>query len=288
MPEAPATLVKKSRSSFYYSFLFLPRPKREAIYAVYALCRSVDDIADDSGDAAGKAGRLKAWREELDRCYAGRPTHPITEQLGECLSRYPIPQGYFEELLAGVEMDLTINRYPTFVDLSRYCYRVASVVGLICIEIFGYTQEMTKEYAVNLGLALQLTNILRDLKTDGQRGRIYLPQEDLQRFGYREEDLLNCRYTPEFFPLMHVEADRAREYFKQAARSLPSEDRKSMVAAEIMGKIYRETLETIARKDFRVFEDRIALSSARKLQLALSTWAQHWFRVQSSEFRVQS
>ncbi|MFQ5846331.1 MAG: presqualene diphosphate synthase HpnD [Candidatus Methylomirabilales bacterium] len=287
MPEAVATLVKKSQSSFYYSFLFLPRPKREAIYAVYALSRSVDDIADDPGDVAEKAERLKAWREELDRCYAGRPTHPITTQLRDCLDRYPVPQRYFEELLAGVEMDLTISRYSTFADLHRYCYRVASVVGLICIEIFGYRHETTKAYAVNLGLALQLTNILRDLKTDGRRGRIYLPQEDLQRFEYREDDLLNGRYTPAFFSLMRFEADRARESFRQAAASLHPEDRKNMVAAEIMGRIYRETLEAIERKNYRVFGDRIALSTARKLQLALTTWTQHRFTVQGSGFRVK-
>ena len=275
MSEALATLVRKSRSSFYYSFLFLPRPKRDAIYAVYALCRAVDDVADDAGDMEAKAERLKGWREELDRCYAGRPTHPITRALRDCLSRYPIPKGYFEELIAGVEMDLTLTRYRTFADLTRYCYRVASVVGLICIEIFGYRREATKEYAINLGLALQLTNILRDLKTDGRRGRIYLPQEDLERFGYSEDDLLHCRYTPGFFPLMRFEADRARDYFRRAAESLPSEDRKNMVAAEIMGRIYRETLEMIARKEFRVFEDRIALSRARKIRLALMTWARH-------------
>ncbi|HEY4719103.1 MAG TPA: presqualene diphosphate synthase HpnD [Candidatus Methylomirabilis sp.] len=275
MSEALATLVRKSRSSFYYSFLFLPRPKRDAIYAVYALCRAVDDVADDAGDMEAKAERLKGWREELDRCYAGRPTHPITRALRDCLSRYPIPKGYFEELIAGVEMDLALTRYRTFADLTRYCYRVASVVGLICIEIFGYRREATKEYAINLGLALQLTNILRDLKTDGRRGRIYLPQEDLERFGYSEDDLLHCRYTPGFFPLMRFEADRARDYFRRAAESLPSEDRKNMVAAEIMGRIYRETLEMIARKEFRVFEDRIALSRARKIRLALMTWARH-------------
>jgi len=282
MSEALATLVRKSRSSFYYSFLFLPRPKRDAIYAVYALCRAVDDVADDAGDMEAKAQRLKGWREELDRCYAGRPTHPITRALRDCLSRYPIPKGYFEELIAGVEMDLTLTRYRTFADLTRYCYRVASVVGLICIEIFGYRREATKEYAINLGLALQLTNILRDLKTDGRRGRIYLPQEDLERFGYREDDLLHCRYTPGFFPLMRFEADRARDYFRRAAESLPSEDRKNMAAAEIMGRIYRETLETIARKEFRVFEDRIALSRARKIRLALMTWARTKFTVQGS------
>ncbi len=275
MSEAVATLVKQSRSSFYYSFFALPKAKREAVYAVYALSRSVDDIADEPGDITEKAERLKAWREELDRCYAGEPTQPITIQLQACLRRYPIPQRYFEELIAGVEMDLTIDRYPTFADLYRYCYRVASVIGLICIEIFGYTNEMTKEYAINLGLALQLTNILRDLKTDGQRGRIYLPQEDLQRFGYREEDLLGCRYTPEFFPLARFAADRARDYFRRAAERLPPEDRKNLVAAEIMGRIYRETLEVIAQHGYRVFDNRIALSSARKLQLALTTWARH-------------
>ncbi|MEE8325705.1 MAG: squalene/phytoene synthase family protein, partial [candidate division NC10 bacterium] len=169
MSETPARLVRKSRSSFSYSFRFLPRPKREAIYAVYAFCRVVDDIADDAGDVTEKAERLKGWREEIDRCYAGQPTHPITTQLRDCLNRYPIPKAYFEELVAGVEMDLTISRYATFADLYTYCYRVASVVGLICIEIFGYSQESTKDYAVNLGLALQLTNILRDVKPDGQR-----------------------------------------------------------------------------------------------------------------------
>src|SRR3989304_6285497 len=240
MSEALATLVRKSRSSFYYSFLFPPRPKRDAIYAVYALCRAVDDVADDAGDMEAKAERLKGWREELDRCYAGRPTHPITRALRDCLSRYPIPKGYFEELIAGVEMDLTVTRYRPFADLTRYCYRVASVVGLICIEIFGYRREATKEYAINLGLALQLTNILRDLKTDGRRGRIYLPPED----------------------------------------------RKNMAAAEIMGRIYRETLETIARKEFRVFEDRIALPRARKIRLALTTWARNRFTVQGSGLLV--
>ena len=273
MAEAPATLVKQSRSSFYYAFLFLPRPKREAIYAVYALCRSVDDIADDPGEVTEKAGRLKAWREEIDRCYAGQPTQPITIQLRDCLNRYPIPKSYFEELLAGVEMDLTISRYATFADLYTYCYRVASVVGLICIEIFGYSREpAAKEYAVNLGLALQLTNILRDVKTDGRRGRIYLPQEDLQRFGYAEADLLGGRYTPAFFPLMRFEADRAREHFRRAAGSLAPDDRKNMVAAQIMGRIYWETLEAIARQNYRVFDGRIALSTPRKIHLAVTTW----------------
>lgn len=276
MSDAPAhQLVKKSRSSFYYSFLLLPRPKREAMYAVYALCRSVDDIADDPGDVAEKAERLKAWREELDRCYAGQPTLPITRQLRDSLNRYPIPKGYFEELIAGVEMDLTINRYATFDDLYTYCYRVASVVGLICIEIFGYSQQSTKEYAVNLGLALQLTNILRDLRTDGQRGRIYLPQEDLERFRYSEDDLLNCRYTPQFFPLMQFEAERALDHFRQAAQNLRPEDWKNMVAAEIMGRTYRETLEAIIRKGYRVFDGRLALSTPRKLQIAVTTWAKH-------------
>src|SRR3990172_9827366 len=275
MSEALATLVRKSRSSFYYSFLFLPRAKREALYAVYALCRAVDDIADDSGDVEAKAERLKGWREELDRCYAGRPTHFITRALRDCLSRYPIPKGYFDEVIAGVEMDLTVTRYPTIADLARYCYRVASVVGLICIEIFGYRREATKEYAINLGLALQLTNILRDLKTDGRRGRIYLPQEDLERFGYREEDLLHCRYTPAFVPLMRFEADRARDYFRRAQETLPPEDRKSMVAGEVMGRGYRETLEMIARTGYRVFEDRIGLSTATKIRLTLATWLKH-------------
>jgi phytoene synthase len=278
MSEAPKVLVKKSRSSFYYSFLFLPRLKREAIHAVYALCRLVDDVADHPGAVMEKAERLKAWREELDRCYAGEPTHPVTRALHACLKRHPIPQAYFEELVKGVEMDLTIARYPTFADLYRYCYRVASVVGLICIEIFGYTKEATKEYAVKLGLALQLTNILRDLKTDGQRGRIYLPLEDLERFGYSEEDLLQCRYTPAFFTLMRFEGERARDFFQQAEASLPPEDRRSMVAAEIMGQIYRKTLGAIEAKGYKVFEERITLSSSQKFFIALATWLRNRWR----------
>src|SRR3989304_2884055 len=253
MSEALATLVRKSRSSFYYSFLFLPRAKREALYAVYALCRAVDDIADDSGDVEAKAERLKGWREGLARCDGGRPTHFITRALRDCLSRYPIPKGYFDEVIAGVEMDLTVTRYPTIADLARYCYRVASVVGLICIEIFGYRREATKEYAINLGLALQLTNILRDLKTDGRRGRIYLPQEELELQENSENSQCLFLIAPGFFPLMRFEADRARDYFRRAAESLPSEDRKNMAAAEIMGRIYRETLETIAGRAVRGF-----------------------------------
>lgn len=275
MSEAPKTLVKKSRSSFYYSFLFLPRPKREAIYAVYAFCRLVDDLVDQPGAVMEKAERLKAWREELDRCYAGKPTHPVTQGLHACLKRYPIPKAYFEELITGVEMDLSVTRYPTFADLSRYCYRVASVVGLICIEIFGYTQEATKEYAVKLGLAFQLTNILRDLKTDGHRGRIYLPLEDLERFGYSEADLLQCRYTPAFVSLMRFEGERARDVFRQAALSLPPEDRRAMVAAEIMRGIYRKTLAAIERSGYRVFDQRITLSSSQKFFIALTTWLRH-------------
>jgi phytoene synthase len=266
-------LTRKSRSNFYYSFLFLSKEKREAMYAVYAFCRSVDDVADGHATVGEKQGLLDEWRRELDRCYEGKPAHPITVKLAQSIQTFPIPKEHLEELITGVEMDLIHCRYPTFHELYEYCYRVAGVVGLMCIEIFGYRNPKAKDYAVNLGVALQLTNIMRDLKVDAERGRIYLPQDELARFGYREDELLRGDYTPAFFELMHFAGSRARHYFHNARQLLAEEDRRALFAAEIMGAIYYRLLETIEASGYRVFDRTITLPTSHKLWIALSIWA---------------
>jgi phytoene synthase len=266
-------LTRKSRSNFYYSFLFLSKEKREAMYAVYAFCRSVDDVADGSAPLREKQTLLDEWRRELDRCYDGNPQHPITVQLARSIRRFPIPKEHFEELITGVVMDLIHSRYPTFHELYEYCYRVAGVVGLMCIEIFGYRNPKAKDYAVNLGLALQLTNIIRDLKVDAERGRIYLPQDELARFGYHEDELLRGAYTPAFFELIRFAGSRARQYFHSARQLLAAEDRRSLFAAEIMGTIYYRLLDTIEASGYRVFDRTITLPTSHKLWIALSIWA---------------
>jgi phytoene synthase len=266
-------LTRKSRSNFYYAFLFLSREKREAIYAVYAFCRSVDDVADGTASLEEKRLQLTEWRRELDRCYAGEPRHPITVKLAQSLRRFRIPKEHFEELIAGVEMDLTQNRYRTFRDLYEYCYRVAGVVGLMCIEIFGYRNPKAKDYAINLGVALQLTNIMRDVRTDAARGRIYLPQEELARFGCHEQELLQGCYTPAFLAVMGCMGTCARQYFQNARELLASEDRPALLAAEIMGAIYYRLLESIEASGYRVFDRTITLSIQKKVWLALSIWA---------------
>jgi phytoene synthase len=266
-------LTRKSRSNFYYSFLVLSKEKREAIYAVYAFCRSVDDVADGKASAREKQLLLDDWKRELERCYKGNAHHPITVKLAHSLQRFPIPREHFEELIAGVEMDLTHTRYATFGELYEYCYRVAGVVGLMCIEIFGYRNPKARDYAIALGVALQLTNIMRDLQGDAERDRIYLPLEDLARFGYREEEVFQHAYTPAFIELMSFAGNRARQYFQQARHLLTEEDRRSLVAAEIMGAIYYRLLETIEGQRYRVFDRTITLPTSQKLWIALSIWA---------------
>ncbi|MBI2563751.1 MAG: squalene/phytoene synthase family protein, partial [candidate division NC10 bacterium] len=222
--------------------------------------------------------RLKTWREELEACFRGEATHPVTERLAETIRTFRIPHGYFEELLNGVEMDLAKFRYATFAELQQYCYRVAGVVGLMCIEVFGYTNPMTRTYAQHLGTAFQLTNILRDLATDGERGRIYLPQEDLKRFGVTEADLLERRVTPAFLDLMRFEVGRARQFYAAARAALPAEDRRTMLAAEIMRAIYTRILDRIEGMGYDVFSRRIRLSDTQRLWLALRCWVRHRLR----------
>jgi phytoene synthase len=276
-------LTKASRSNFYYAFLFLPKPKREALYAVYAFCRVTDDLVDEALSLSGAADtaleRLKGWRAEVEACFRGEATHPVTQGLAQVIRDFGIPHAHIEELLNGVEMDLTRSRYATFAELAQYCHRVAGVVGLMCIEIFGYRQPATRIYAEHLGTAFQLTNILRDLAADAERGRIYVPQEDLQRFGYSEQDLLERRMTPGFSDLMRFEVERARQFYAAARMHLPQEDRRSMLAAEIMGAIYSRILDQIEARRYDVFSRRIRLSDAERLWLALACWARHRLRM---------
>ncbi|MBI3988008.1 MAG: presqualene diphosphate synthase HpnD [candidate division NC10 bacterium] len=265
-------LTKGSSSNFYYAFLFLPKEKRDAIHAVYAFCRHLDDIVDENPRREEAEEQLKRWREELDRCFRGEAAHPITVKLEDVLRCFTIPKGYFELVVDGVEMDLRKVRYETFEELYEYCYRVASAVGLICIEIFGYESPTAKAYAENLGVAFQLTNIMRDLATDAMRGRIYLPQIELRQFGYREEDLLKGRYNAPFVELMRFQASRAKEYFRKAEASLAREDRPSMLAAEIMRGIYYQLLQEIEGTSYNVFERKITLPKSRRFLIALHIW----------------
>jgi phytoene synthase len=274
-----ARLTRKSRSNFYYAFLTLPRRRREALYAVYAFCRTVDDIADlgdERGvDRAAQRTGLERWRRDVARCYepGGRPEHPIAAGLARAVSEFAIPREALLAIIDGVEMDLDQVRFETAEDLYPYCYRVASAVGLCCIEIFGYTDPRAREYAVNLGTALQLTNIMRDVGADARAGRVYVPQEDLRKFGVTTDDLRAGRYTDEFVSLMRHQAARARQFYRAAREAFPTADARSLVAAEIMGRIYRALLDEIEARGFRVFEERVTVPTGRKLAIALRCWA---------------
>ena len=265
-------LTRKSRSNFFYAFLCLPRPQREAIYAVYAFCRIVDDAVDLGQERDEQRRELARWRQEIARVYDGVPTHPAGERLQQAIRTFPIPRVVLEEIITGVEMDLDRACYETFDDLYLYCYRVASAVGLACIEIFGYRDPRAREFAVSLGIALQLTNILRDVHADAGAGRIYLPQEDLRRFGVSALDLVEGRYTPGFVALMTHEAARAELYYDRAWAALPAGDAGSLFAAEIMGRTYWELLQALTRRHFRLFGDRVALPAYRKVAIALGCW----------------
>ncbi len=270
-----ATLTRRSRSNFYYAFLTLPRARREALYAVYAFCRTVDDVADLGTDRAVQRAGLARWRQDVARCFQPGlpPEHPIARQLAAAVRAYPIPRAALEAIIDGCEMDLDRVRFATAEDLYPYCYRVASAVGLCCIEIFGYTDPRAREYAVHLGTALQLTNILRDVGADARDGRVYLPQQDLAAFGVSEDDLVAGRYGERFVRLMAHQAARARQFYTAAAKAYPIADARSLIAAEIMGGIYHALLDEIEARRFQVFGERITLPARRKVAIALRRWA---------------
>jgi phytoene synthase len=263
----------RSGSSFYYSFLFLPPERRAAITALYAFCREVDDVVDETPDPQIAATKLAWWRTELDRMYAESPQHPVTQALLPAVKRFNLPKEHLQEIIDGMEMDLTQTRYLDFKGLSLYCYRVAGVVGLMAAEIFGQTRRETSTYAVNLGTAFQLTNIIRDVGEDARRGRIYLPIEDLQKFGVNAADILNARYSDNFTALIKFQIERAEQYYDKAMAALPDEDRKTQRAGLIMAAIYRTLLAEIRRENGRVLHQRISLTPIRKLWIAWKTWA---------------
>jgi phytoene synthase len=278
VPEAQAyctTLTKNSGSNFYYSFLFLPKSRRDAMYTVYAFCKAVDSAVDEPPSGSNPKEELRRWRAELDLVYGGEPTWPLMISLAHHAKRLSIPKAYFEELIKGVEMDLDTTRYATFEALSLYCYRVASIVGLICLHIFGPTSAHAQDYAVDLGMAFQLTNILRDLATDAEQGRIYLPQEDLTQFGYAESELLDRKESPRLLELIRFEARRARTYYAKAHAALtclPKQDRRALTVAEIMRAVYSRILEHIEHPDHAVFGPRVRLSTSNRLALAAGVW----------------
>ena len=261
-----------SGSSFYYSFLFLPPKRRRAITALYAYCREVDDVVDECEDAQIAATKLAWWRLELERLYAGQPEHPVTRALLPILSEFNLPQEQLLEIIDGMEMDLQQARYADFTALSLYCYRVASVVGLLAAEIFGYTDRKTQKYAHDLGMAFQLTNIIRDVGEDARRGRIYLPQDELQRFEVPVADILNARQTYNFRRLMEFQIERAERYYAQAMAQLPAVDRKAQRPGLVMAAIYRTLLTEIKRDGCQVLAQRTSLTPIRKLWIAWRTW----------------
>ena len=272
MTLAVAAEAKSTNTSFYYSFSLLPKQKREAIHTVYEFCRYTDDIVDEETDRRSAAMHLRRWRRELQQATQGSSSYAILNQLNTTARKFNIPVDHFFDLIRGMEMDLSKKRYDTFEELRQYCYLVASSVGLMCRQIFGYRNDLTREYAINLGIALQLTNILRDIKEDARRGRIYIPQEDLRRFGYTEDDLLRFRYTPEFVNLMRFECDRASAYFDAARDALKNEDKRFFFAARIMWSIYAHTLQRIIRSNYNVFERRISISRLLKVLITFRYW----------------
>ncbi len=261
-----------SGSSFYYSFLFLPPERRRAITALYAFCREVDDVVDECSDAQVAAGKLAWWRAELDGLYAGRPQHPVTKALQAVLPQFALPQEQLLEIIDGMEMDLQQTRYLDFKALSLYCYRVASVVGLLAAEIFGHTDRRTLKYAHDLGMAFQLTNIIRDVGEDARRGRVYLPLDELKRFEVPVADILNARHSENFRRLMEFQIERAEGYYAQAMSQLPEADRKAQRPGLVMAAIYRTLLDEIKRDGCQVLNQRTSLTPLRKLWIAWRTW----------------
>ena len=262
----------KSGSSFYYSFLFLPPPRRRAITALYAFCREVDDVVDEVADPGVARTKLAWWRTEVADLFAGHPHHPVTLALQPHLAAYGIDAARLNEIIDGMEMDLVRHRYADFESLRLYCHRVAGVVGQLSASIFGYTDPRTLEYAESLGTAFQLTNIIRDVGEDARRGRVYLPADELAAFGLAAEDILALKGGDAFARLMQMQAARAEGYYDTAYAKLPDADRKSQRAGLIMAAIYRTLLGEIRRDGFRVLHQRIALTPLRKLWIAWKTW----------------
>jgi phytoene synthase len=268
-------ITRNSASNLALAFVLLPKHKRDGMAALYAFCRQVDDVADnESVPVENRRRELAEWREDVRRAFGPEiPEFAVNRELRPIIRRYRLPFELFDDLLRGVEMDLDIKRYETFEDLELYCYRVASVVGLLSIEIFGYQNPLCRQYAIALGKALQLTNILRDVRADAQRGRIYLPLTELARFQVSPEEILRSEYSNRFFALAESVAQRARHFYCEARDTLPATDRRSMVAAELMGSVYWRLLRKLERGRFNVFGPKLTrLNKGQKLLLILRTW----------------
>lgn len=267
-----ADKVKASGSSFATSFRFLDPARRQAMNALYAFCREVDDVVDECREPAIARTKLDWWRGEIATLENGQSEHPVSQALAAAQAHFSLPVEQFGEIIDGMQMDLDLTRYADFTQLQLYCHRAAGVVGLLAAEIFGYSDRHTLKYAHTLGLAFQLTNIIRDVGEDARRGRIYLPQDELARFGVSEQDILKSRHTPEFAALMAFQAQRAREHYERAFAQLPAADRKAQRPGLVMAAIYRALLDEIARDGFLVLDRRTSLPPARKLWLALKAW----------------
>jgi phytoene synthase len=266
----------QSGSSFYYSFLFLPKAKREAITALYAFCREVDDVADECQEVSIARTKLAWWRQEIRNLYTGTPQHPVTKALLPAISAYKMDEEHFLEIIDGMEMDLDQNRYANFKELQLYCYRVASVVGLLSVQIFGYTNRNTLKYAHDLGIALQLTNIIRDVGEDARRGRIYLPLDEIKKAGLSETDVLHGHISKKMQTLLEFQIERAETFYDRALKALPKEDKKSQRTGLIMAAIYRTLLREIKADNAQVvLNARVSLTPLRKLWLAWTTWLKH-------------
>jgi phytoene synthase len=265
-----------SGSSFYYSFVFLPKTKREAITALYAFCREVDDIADECTDLNIAKTKLAWWRKEISNLYAGTPQHPVSKALAEPIKSYQLSEEHFLEIIDGMEMDCDQNRYGSFKELQLYCYRVASVVGLLSASIFGYSNRNTLKYAHDLGMAFQLTNIVRDVGEDARRGRIYLPLDEIAKVGLSEHDILHGVESEKVKELLEFQIERAESFYDKALRALPPEDRKAQKTGLMMAAIYRTLLREIkADGAEKVLNTKTSLGGLRKIWLALSTWLRY-------------
>jgi phytoene synthase len=268
-------ITRKSASNLALAFILLPRPKRDAMSVLYAFCREVDDVADEETVPTEKRrDQLAAWRNDICRAVQNQPPKfVINQEFQPIIRQFHLPYALFDELIKGCEMDLDTKRYENYEQLELYCYRVASVVGLLSIEIFGYQNPACRDYAIYLGKALQLTNILRDVRTDAGRGRIYLPQSELEKFNVREDEILNFKYTANYRALAASVAERAKNFYALARQTLPPEDRQSMVAAELMGSVYWRLLQKLEARQFNVFgEQPIRLHKAQKLALIFRSW----------------
>ena len=262
----------ESGSSFYYSFLFLPENRRRAITALYAYCREVDDVVDETSDASVARAKLAWWRNEVTNIYHGRPQHPVARALAEVVGPYELEEARLQEVIDGMAMDLEYNAYPDFEALKVYCHRVAGVVGILSAKIFGYQNPQTLDYAENLGLAFQLTNIIRDVGEDARRNRIYLPLHELAEYGVTTDDITQGRETDNFRKLMEFQIARARGFYDTALGQLPAGDRKAQRPGLVMAAIYRTLLEEIVSDGSRVLTRRTALTPVRKLWIAWKTW----------------